>query len=126
MSPESFVEALVSTVHRSSMRGVAEELAEGPAGRRLDTRSKELTNWYAGLSPEDRRNVLAVIARSVHAAVFGFLCVVDGVRAIEDGGATELEVFAKTGADRVLLNSRDAIMLHEEYQALVLAEVLES
>jgi hypothetical protein len=50
---------------------------------------------------------------AVNRAVFGFLCVIDGVRAIEHGadkGSLELR-YVKNGS--VLLNPPDGKVLHE-------------
>ena len=51
-------------------------------------------------------------------AVFGFLCVLDGVRAVENGpdkGTFELR-YLKDGS--VLLNPQDEAMLHDLYNSI--------
>ena len=57
--------------------------------------------------------VSSVILDAVDRAVFGFLCVIDGVRAIDDSekkGALELR-YVNDGS--VLLNAPDGEMLHD-------------
>ncbi|MDQ3816057.1 MAG: hypothetical protein M3362_00005 [Acidobacteriota bacterium] len=53
---------------------------------------------------------------AVHASVFGFFCVLDGVRTIEGlGEKGSLELYYVSGATRVLLNNVGKEDLHDIY-----------
>ena len=45
----------------------------------------ELSAWFNGLGEVDQAFVARIVRQAADEAVFGFLCVLDGVRAIEDG-----------------------------------------
>jgi len=84
-----------------------------PPGRRPAQELLKQANWYRALSPEDQRMLSQVIANAVNRAMFGFLCVLDGVRFIEDDekkGDFQLN-YIKNGSK--LLNGPDAPMLYE-------------
>ena len=70
------------------------------------------------ISRRNRKQLVAyVIGEAVDSAVFGFLCVFDGVRAVESveiKGRFELRY---TGETTVELNAQDAPMLHDLYNA---------
>jgi hypothetical protein len=87
-----------------------------PPGRKPSPDLIEAANWYRTLDADQRRNLAGVIALAVDYAVFGFLCVLDGVRAIEvhnvDNHHFELRY---VGRNTTLLNSQDNEMLHDIY-----------
>jgi len=121
MTPEEFVEAIRTAVHESAISGTESSLL-GPQGRRPAAGDVELSRWYCELSSEDRVHVNTVIRHSVHSAVFGFLCVFDGVRAIEAESKGRLELVYVKDNDRRVLNS-ESELLHDIYQSLVYEEV---
>lgn len=68
-----------------------------PAGRRPTSEIVERSAWFNGLAPADQDRVQTVAEDAGKAALFGLLCVLDGVRAIEDGpsaGSLELRYIA--------------------------------
>jgi hypothetical protein len=123
MNADQFVSALVEHVHEAAIADVVAQL-EAPAGRQPPTRSVELSAWYAKLSEQDRRNLVSVIGHSVHAALFGTLCAIDGVRCIHEGAAThEFQLFSTEQGAATRLNEPDAQALHDVYQGLVYQRV---
>lgn len=59
------------------------------------------------------------LRESAEAAVFGFLCILDGVRVIESGpNQGELELYLVNGDKRVLLNDPHEEELHNLFNAL--------
>ena len=100
MDRQSFVDGLIQAVRQSSIEGTLE----------LNTR-------FNTLSAQDRTSLQSVVEKSVDSAIFGFLCVLDGVRAIEDGETKgNLELWYKGGED-CLLNNDDSEYLHDLYMA---------
>jgi hypothetical protein len=121
MTVEEFVEGVRVAVHEAAVSGTESSLQD-PPGRRPSPKDVELSRWYRGLSVEDCARVNSVIRHSVHSAVFGFLCVLDGVRAIEAESKGRLELVYVKDNDRRVLNS-ESELLHDVYQSLVYEEV---
>ena len=114
MDAESFVKGLIQSVRQSSVEGTIEVLSK-PVGRKPSSRSLELSSRFNELSGQDRKFVRSVIEESVDSALFGFLCVLDGVRVVEDRNPKgSFELWYKGTSDR-LLNSDDGEMLHDLY-----------
>ena len=123
MTPEDFISALKAAVHDSAIHGIRETL-EHPAGRKPTASDVELSDWYHALARTEKEKVMRVVQRAVHASVFGFLCVLDGVRAIEDSQQKgELQLYYVRDGARTLLNQAQEECLHDIYQAEVYEEV---
>lgn len=56
-----------------------------------------------------------IIARSVDSGIFGFLCVLDGVRVIEDDETKGDFQLNYIKGSKSLLNAADSPMLHDLY-----------
>jgi hypothetical protein len=112
MDSRQFISALRLVVRDDA---VSEELnlLKNPPGRRPPENLKENSAWYNTLDDEQKRILSVVLHDVVDRTVFGVLCVLDGVRAIENGvdkGRLELR-YVKNGS--VLLNPPEGEMLHE-------------
>jgi len=119
VTPEFFVDALVTVVHETSVEDTLNELRDGPAGRRPPKNLVRLSEWYGEKSPQDHAYIRQVVEQAVHSALFGTLCVLDGVRAIEGiGEKSEIEVFSVLGDQRSRLNPPNS-PLHDIYQAQI-------
>jgi hypothetical protein len=78
-----------------------------------------LSKWYGNLASTDRALVNAAMREAVELAIFSFLCVLDGVSAIENGpekGDLRL-VYGKDGKE-LLLNDPSQEFLHDLFNAL--------
>ena len=117
MTPEEFVQVVVRVVYEAAPRDVARNL-EQPPGRAPSPRLQELSRWYVGLNERDRAMVGSLMRAVADSAVFGFFAVLDGARAISDGGSENLvlEVHGPDGSVR--LNS-PSIDLHDLYRGIV-------
>jgi hypothetical protein len=118
MTTEEFIRVLKIQTSDSAVSGTI-SLLERPPGRKPAEYLIKLSNWYAGLAEADRSFVRDVIRESAESAVFGFLCALDGVRAMEDGpekGEFKL-TYSKGGFD-LLLNDPAAEYLHDIYNGL--------
>jgi hypothetical protein len=109
------------TLIRSEVQAAATEdtmsLLQRPSGRRPAPSLASLSQWFNALPEADRKRVRDVAVMASHAAVFGFLSVLDGVRGIEDGpekGAFELQ-YVK-GGQTTLLNAPNEPPLHDILQ----------
>jgi len=115
MDTKEFVEAIKEVVEKSSVDGVIEVMSQ-PPGRKPDLELVQRSVWYNKLPEEDKRMVREVVAESVQSALFGFLCVLDGVRAIEnDEDKGVLKLYFEKKGQQVLLNHPEGEYLHDLY-----------
>ena len=114
MNADEFVFSIDKHVRLAAIEGT-ESVIRNPPGREPDVGLVKLSEWYNTLSGGEREMVQSAIEAAVTHAVTGFLVVLDGLTAIEDGidrGA--LELYYVKGATRVLLNPHDRPPLHEK------------
>jgi hypothetical protein len=120
MNDHDFIRAIGLAVRESAISGTMQTLAS-PPGRRPPADKLRRAEWFNALEEADRENVERVAADAVDSAIFGFLCVLDGVRAVEDqecrGG---FELWHVRDDERVLLN-QDAD-LHDKFQSERMAQ----
>jgi len=113
MNAADFVDAIRSEVLKSSADGTI-SLLQRPPGRKPALELVSLSQWFNALPEVDKERVREVAVMSSHGAVFGFLAVLDGVRAIEDGADRgSLELRHIKGEDSTLLNDPSGPLLHD-------------
>jgi hypothetical protein len=61
------------------------KLTEGPAGRGPHPRGIAFSLWFNQLTADDQQMVVECVRDAAHAAVFGLLCVLDGVLMLTKG-----------------------------------------
>jgi hypothetical protein len=83
MNPSEFVAALKTECADAAVSGCVSKY-QSPPGRRPTRTLLDLSNWYRGLDPVDQANVVNAMRDAADATLFGVLCVIDGVRAVED------------------------------------------
>jgi hypothetical protein len=113
MDAQEFVDAIKIVVRDGAAEAAMASLHK-PVGRRPDPATLRRSEWYHSLDEDERRMLAAVVMDAVEAATFRFLCVIDGVSAIENGpekGNLELR-YVKNGTV-VVLNAPDIPMLHD-------------
>jgi len=82
LNASEFVDALAETCRDSAVADVT-ALLERPPGRKVPTELKELSSWYNSLTHEQQTRTAAVMRLVADSTLFGVLCVLDGVRAVE-------------------------------------------
>jgi hypothetical protein len=114
---EEFVEAFAEGVFRTAVRGTQAGL-EAPPGRSPAADLVQASAWYRALSDDHRAVVGWVIAATAHAATFGALAVIDGVR---QTGPLRYELVAiDADGARSLVNPETSEDLHDIFQGLVM------
>src|SRR4029077_13860524 len=109
--------ALKMCVTDSESRSMERSLRQ-PPGRRPSERLLRLSKWFLKLSSDDQAAVLELIGLGAEGALFGVLCVFDGVRAVEDDPVKgDFEVYYAKAGKRALLNGPH-VSLHDLYQSL--------
>ncbi len=112
MDSQEFVDLLKLVVRDAAVSGEMSAL-EKPPGRQPSSEVLKRSAWYHSLQDDEKRILSSIVFDVAAQAVFGFLCVLDGVRQIESGtdkGRLELR-YVKDGS--TWLNSPDQTMLHE-------------
>ena len=124
MNSNQFVSALVKHVHGAAIDDTIGQL-ESPSGRKPPRKLVQAATWYAGLTPEDKANLKSVIELSVHGALFGLLCTLDGVRTIQENPDHRFQLLSVEHGASTQLNTLDSELLHDKYQGAVYSRVFE-
>lgn len=117
MNNEEFVRGIKLNVRDAALED-CESLLSNPPGRAPGERLLELSRWYNSLDEADKVKVYEVARQAVDLAVFGFFCVLDGVRAFDEAGG-QLALYYQDGAANTRLNGNDADHLHDIFKDLV-------
>jgi hypothetical protein len=84
MNKRAFVDALFEVALDGAIRGEAQSL-DDPPGRRPSLDLAARSEWFRGLSDDDRAMVVDIMREAGYAVLHSVLCVLDGVAAIEAG-----------------------------------------
>jgi len=112
MDSQQFID-LLRVVVRDGAASEVMNVLQKPPGRRPPEDLVERSKWYSSLDDDQKRILSSIVLDAADRAVFGFLCVIDGVRSIEnesEKGRLELR-HVKNGS--VLLNPPQGVMLHD-------------
>ena len=122
MDADEFIAAIKVVVHDSTIFGT-QAMLEHPNGRNPPEKIEQLSQWYNALPESDKDRVREVITLAVHGSVFGLLCVLDGVHAIENSvEKSDFELHQVREGARNIINGNN-ISLHDIYQSEVWNEV---
>ena len=113
LNRQRFVDALRIAVQDQAATGTINLLSR-PPGRKPAEELVALSAWFTGLALQDRQNVERVIEMAAADATFGILCVLDGVRAIEDRpDKGTLDLRYRRNSTDISLNDDLGAPLHE-------------
>jgi len=113
MNSHEFIDIIKEVVVDDSIKSVQNTLLN-PSGKSPAESLVALSRWYNNLNDSDKGMVLSVIREAVDTSVFGFLCVIDGVRAIENGNDKgRLSLYYENKQGKILLNDFDEEFLHD-------------
>jgi hypothetical protein len=115
MNNEEFVNAIRTAVEQSTINSLIKEFEES---KLPSEEFKKMSAFYNTLNESGKDVVKQIMIESVQSAIFGFFCVIDGVRAIEKGpGKGRLELWYKkeSSHESLMLNSPDSEFLHDIY-----------
>ena len=117
MNADEFVIGICEAVYNSSVEELEDVLNEGSSVQENGPIA-EARKWYLELSLTERQNLRVIMSEVAHSAVFGFLCVLDGVRAIEDSEEKgELQLAYVKAGKKQLLNGPGKDELHDIFLA---------
>ena len=111
MDVSEFVQVIRQQVEQPAVDGCLKNY-RNPPGRRPSESLVQLSDWYKSLADEDKTMLERAMRDSVNEAIFGFFCVLDGVRVIENGEEqAELELWHVKQGVRTRINDPK---LHDE------------
>ena len=116
MTKEEFIRVIRQVVRDASISG-CREILRSPSGRSPDPHLLALSEWFNQLPEDHQQKTVASMKMATDLAIFGFLCVLDGVRQIEtdsEKGKLVLE-FVKHGRS-VVLNEASGHDLHDLFK----------
>lgn len=120
MNQEKFIEIIKEVVSNSSFDGIIGTMLH-PPGRKPSNKLLEISEFYNELKDEDKQVVNNIIKLAIDSSVFGFLCVIDGVRSInesvEDNGSLKLSYINDASGKETVLNNPDEDYLYDIYNA---------
>ena len=117
MNSKQFVDTIKAVVRDGTINDVL-LVTEIPPGRKVSQQLKARAEWYRSLPEEQKEFIKSIVSDAADSALFGFLCVLDGVRAVENGpekGRFELRYL---NTESIQLNSQDDAMLHDLYNTI--------
>jgi hypothetical protein len=118
MNAEEFVQGIKSRAADSAVLSVVANLQK-PPGRQPPASLVEDSVWFAQLDETTKVHVLRIAKRAADYAVFGFFCIVDGVRVIESGpNKGEFTITYHNGDIDEVLNAPGKELLHDLYRAI--------
>ena len=112
MTPERFVETIREVVSEVAFTGQMARLRE-PPGRQPRPNIVRRSEWFNSLSSSDQDMVAETVRSAVEAAVFRFLCLLDGVTALDDGQGMLRLTYRTPEYGDTWLNDPTACELHE-------------
>lgn len=116
MNAEEFIDGIKIAVEKSTIENILDELAIEPDVSEL--KAKILYDWYQNLDALGKGMVKLLITNTTQTSIFGFLCVLDGVRAIEDTtDKGELQLYFVKDEEQTLLNDFSEDFLHDIYNS---------
>jgi hypothetical protein len=118
MNAEQFIDVIKKVVSEGSVKGVQSSLTK-PPGRKPSENLVAMSEWYNNLNDGSKSMVIKIIREAVEMGIFSFLCVLDGVSAIENGpekGVLKL-IFEKNGQEN-LINDPKQDFLHDLFNAI--------
>lgn len=111
MNSEKFVEVIDLVVVNTTITAVRQNIST-PAGRSPQQKYLTMSTFYNNLNEDQKGNIDMIIKEAVSSAVFQFLCVLDGVVAIEDAHKGELKLYYERNGESNLIND-PSVDLHD-------------
>jgi hypothetical protein len=120
LDARQFVSLVGSAVRNPALQGTFDTL-QLPPGRKPAADLLQLAQWFRGLPEADRQMTARLLAHAVDSALFGVMCLLDGVRSVNPrpGVSQRLWLHAELehGRRRLLNNPTGANPeLHDRYK----------
>ena len=114
MNQLEFIKKLNKIVKENGYKDIISTL-EDPPGRRTAETLKEMSEFY---NSQDSKEVINnIISFSIESTIFSFLCLLDGVRKLDNENGS-LQLFYDNNNSKKLLNNSEEDYLHDIFNSL--------
>ena len=114
MNQLEFIKKLNKIVKENGYKDIISTL-EDPPGRRPSEKLKEMSEFY---NSQDSKEVINnIISFSIESTIFSFLCLLDGVRKLDNENGS-LQLFYDNNNSKKLLNNSEEDYLHDIFNSL--------
>lgn len=114
MNQLEFIKKLNKIVKENGYKDIISTL-EAPPGRRPAEKLKEMSEFY---NSQDSKEVINnIISFSIESTIFSFLCLLDGVRKLDNENGS-LQLFYDNNNSKNLLNNSEEDYLHDIFNSL--------
>lgn len=114
MNQLEFIKKLNKIVKENGYKDIISTL-EDPPGRRPAETLKEMSEFY---NSQDSKEVINnIISFSIESTIFSFLCLLDGVRKLDNENGS-LQLFYDNNNSKKLLNNSEEDYLHNIFNSL--------
>jgi hypothetical protein len=111
MDADDLIRALRTEVFEPAVSGTIRGMIS-PPGRSPHATMVKASDWYHGLTDRDAAYVAWVARDAAYTAIFGVLCVLDGVRVIDDEHGDLVLTYEREGTAPLRLNVPATEELH--------------
>lgn len=119
MNQEEFIKLIKRNVTKAGAEDVIENLI-APVGRRPSDKLVKMSSFYNSMDETSKKNINEIIYEAIDTGVFGFLCLIDGVRSVNIDGEEnrlKLTLINNDTGEEVILNNPNEDFLHDIYNA---------
>lgn len=115
MKNKEFIDLIKYVVRDAAIENTLGNLKQ--ASKSSSDFEKSRTKWFSELSMLEKKHIESIVKDAVDESLFGLLCVIDGVRVIEDDEVKgELILTYEKSGISFVLNDPSDIYLHDLYQ----------
>jgi hypothetical protein len=108
MTRNYFVDTVKKVVHQQTVKDMVDNLIDAPE------HLLKYKEFYASLSEDNKSLLRELLNEASEMTLFGMLCVIDGVRAIENSpDKGTLELWYRNGEENYLINDIEEEFLHD-------------
>lgn len=119
MNQEEFIKIIKRDVATAGAEDIIHNLI-APIGRKPSEKILKLSNFYNSIDDKHKIIIHEIIYEAIDAGIFGFLCVIDGVRSINadtEERHLRLSVINDNSGEEIVLNDQNKDFLHDIYSA---------
>ncbi len=119
MDRETFVKKIKEVLLDQSMDELI-NFYQSPPGRKPREKIVEISNFFNELNQHDQSMIKKIISDTIQSTIFGFLCILDHVRFLEDTNKkSTIKLYINDGEKDTLINDANDEPLHDIFNGSV-------
>ncbi|WP_316812828.1 hypothetical protein [Pedobacter heparinus] len=119
MNQDEFIKILKRDVTKSGTNDVIKNLI-APVGRKSSEKLLKMSEFYNSMDDANKKIINEIIYEAIDTGIFGFLCLIDGVRSVNMNGEEnhlKLTFINDNTGKETVLNNPNQDFLHDIYNA---------